>query len=319
MLSNPGSASGHQINDTNQGFIDYYFTGFDAAWIASTPTLYVMGGGIGNVGMYSSNGATWTTGTLPQTPTIDWQSCTVNSSGTFVAIGQTVPGVVYQAVGSGTSWTLSASTISGTGPFQITCDGTTFLVSEVSSGTANNTWTGTNGVTWVPRSTIANLFLQYAGGKFIAAGDNGSGSNLISTSSNGISWSSAVVTAEFGPIAHNGTIYLGVGHETTVASIWTSSDALTWTNRTLPLEFNTANSGPVGVVAIGTKFALTFNGYVCVTTNGTSWTYYPKKYIINSFNAGVGYTGGSLSNPLLIVNGDPGSSPPFNSSSTLTI
>lgn len=130
-----------------------------------------------------------------------------------------------------------------------------------------NPWTSTDGVTWTVASGGSIRDLVFQNGQYVGVGASG----LVTTSPDGITWTSHTATAGFGSSAVYGIAY-GNGLFVAVAAgglLATSPDGMTWTQRTSnfgnAIIYNVAFGGGV-FVAVGAS------GGLITSTNGTTWT-----------------------------------------------
>lgn len=205
--------------------------------VAASSSLYVAVNQTSQAGYqvaYSTNGTTWTLGTIASTHNF----FSINWNGTyFVAGGQngsTTAPIIYYSTNAVT-WT-NASGYSGTGNqaiYSIYNDGSGKVVSTNASATTSNAlqYSTNNGVTWTVRTVASSAYLS---------------------------------TVFWG----NGTWVAGTWLQTST-NIFTSTDAITWTARTLPVAITVYD-----ITYDGSKFIIT-NGNgrsVYYSTNAITWS-----------------------------------------------
>jgi hypothetical protein len=185
------------------------------------------------------------------------------------------------------------------------------FVAVTQTGTGNRVLTSNDGITWVARTTPANNTWQdvaYGNGVFVAVASSGTG-NRIMTSPDGITWTARAFrdTTEWKCVSFlNGKFFIGGYSATSVASIASSTDGITWTNAA------GSNLFTCDVVNIaygnGIYFALSKDGNIGArSTDGNLWTVVSAPF----FNGGnfqdicfhkgsffaVNFNGGLLTDP----------------------
>ena len=134
-----------------------------------------------------------------------------------------------------------------------------------------------NGKDWnhLVLSGVATNFssITWANDLFVAVANNGTTSNQIMTTSNGINWSirTSSIANNWTSVTWGNGLYVAVSTNTGTNQIMTSPDGITWTTRTSPTSNQWqsvawGNNIFVAVASSGT------NNRVMTSTNGTSWT-----------------------------------------------
>jgi roadblock/LC7 domain-containing protein len=248
---------------------------YDAAWNGTRwASVAQLSGGLStNKAAYSSNGTSWTATTLPvnanwqnviydgtyfvatsgdsrsaySSDGITWSSASgggtgnhidlaTNGSGTSVAVAYFTGGNNLKYTNNASSWT--AVTLGSSLRLLGVAYGASIWV--VTPGAAStNCYTSTNGSSWTLQTGVMPANTSYTvcfgGSKFFAiAGTNGA------YSSNGTSWTATTTPSGTwqNPTWSNG-VYLVTSYLT--ANAITSTDAITWTSRTLPASYGVIN------------------------------------------------------------------------------
>ncbi|OFW79260.1 MAG: hypothetical protein A2201_00395, partial [Alicyclobacillus sp. RIFOXYA1_FULL_53_8] len=132
--------------------------------------------------------------------------------------------------------------------------------------------TSSNGTSWTHQvsGTPYELYsVAYGNGKYVAVGSNdGTNSELVDTSSDGITWSTQTVSgASFEAVTYGGGQFVAAGDAGTV---YTSPDGVTWTSHSAGAGF----SGNLYAITYGngTFVAVGPGGAISTSTNGATWT-----------------------------------------------
>jgi len=240
----------------------------------------------------SSDGATWTKRTFPNSP-INYEAI-VFTAGKFFAWARatTTNGVIYSTDG-GVTWTSKnfANNVDGLdaasdGANNIVIFGASTGVATQYSTDGGDTWTGAsnssamnsassgpNNQGWVTYNAGAGLFI---------AGANGN--TVYNTSPTGATFTTRSTQATFAPyvsklgnarkFASNATVTVCVGN---MGFFCTTTDGLTWANHGYISSTLTTNVGPSILYWDGTRFVARFLHRVFYSTNGIAWT--EGKYI----------------------------------------
>jgi hypothetical protein len=131
-------------------------------------------------------------------------------------------------------------------------------------------------VTWTKRTsplTTNTLYsVVYAGGKFVAVGDNGA----IVSSADGTTWARATTPSNahfYRGVAHDGTRFVTVGVAAAGAAVRAtgahSGDGVTWTAATMPAGVAAMNGLAYGA---GRFVAVGETGRIFTSINGAAWT-----------------------------------------------
>jgi hypothetical protein len=200
----------------------------------------------------SADGTTWTA-----------RNSTVSSNLNSVAFGASR----YVAVGAGgtvvyssdlVTWTLATGT--GATVFNRVIFANSLFVAVGASGAL---FTSPDGITWTTRSAGSTNFndVIFANSQFVALGNAGA----AYTSPDGITWTSRSLGDTIVQVIYANSLYVAVGG----TSIWTSSDAVTWTLRAT-IYFGGLSS----VVWNGSAFYAVSNsqGGFATSSDGITWT-----------------------------------------------
>ena len=220
-----------------------YSTDLGATWIGaqydvSLPldtTWRVGGGGSATVAVplsasttvsaYTTNGTTWTTGTLPGLN--NWSVGFGN--GFFVATGQS--GVQSAHSTNGTTW--GAATLPASGNWTKPVYGAGLFITARAFG--SNLAYSTNGAGWTSTSvasTSGGWWAAAFGTRFVLIQQTGT---QYATSENGINWTIRTLPVNASPraVSFGNSVYV----ITTLDNRYvTSTDGITWTQRTLPIS-----------------------------------------------------------------------------------
>jgi len=217
--------------------------------VGTGPTIYT-----------SPDGVTWNRQTSGVTTTSDLMD--VTWSGTqFIAVGGLMSSDLSAAIltsPDGLTWSRRSSNflahLSG-----IACSGT-LCVAAGSNGTI---LTSPDGITWTPRDSGApNAQLGdvvWSGSQFVVVGNG-----AIVTSPDGITWTRrADIPINLNGVVWSGTQFVAVGN-----GIFTSADAITWTQR----DSSSANS----ISWSGSRYAAVggnwYSGLILTSPDGITWT-----------------------------------------------
>jgi hypothetical protein len=236
---------------------------FDVAWNGSV--YCIVGGdivGAANSSLISTSPdlITWTARTSPNTTHcyfgIAWNGTTFAAGG-----GKTNPSPTGTEITSadGIAWaTQRGPTAFEIGRFMV-WDGTNFIASFNS-----RVWTSPTGVTWTDRTGTLPDFTTYSlivGSGVVVALDAQNGNKLATSIDHGITWVDRTATKPGGfdmsssVCAWNGSIFMFIsGFNKT---IWTSPDAITWTQDTV---FTAETSYANGIASNGVQFLAALSG-----------------------------------------------------------
>jgi uncharacterized delta-60 repeat protein len=148
-----------------------------------------------------------------------------------------------------------------------------------------NLYTSLDGYTWTQRfsGTTANLKgVAYGNGKFVAVGDNPSGSGVIISSSDGISWGTYTVPGTqciLNAITYDANIFVAVGRvwmtgPTSTAHSLVSSDGANWTI----MEMAAFPIAPAAVTYGNGYFVAVAPTMVFWSTDGEHWGFQGQPY-----------------------------------------
>ncbi len=140
----------------------------------------------------------------------------------------------------------------------------------------------TTGIVWTVNATLFPFRLDDVAwstslGLYVAVGDN-----VLVTSPDGIVWTSQSVSSVDWQTVYFSDgldLFIGGADETGTASIMSSTDAITWVDRTTPnnyrchdlVEHPTANSGSPRILAVGLNGFTNPAGNMLFSNNGTTW------------------------------------------------
>ena len=239
------------------------------------PNRWVAGGSA-TVVAYSSDGITWTAGTIAagwsEARAFCWNGSIWVAGG--VAAGGATTCLAYST--DGITWTNSSSTVfgaAGSGAcYGIAWNGVRFVA--VGQGTVNTIAYSTDGITWTGAgNTIfsSNGWCIAWNGLMFVAGGTGT-TNTLAYSSDGITWTGAGKTALTGNgvgVAWNGIRWVAVGTGTN--SIAYSADGITWTGITFLTIFS---SGGYSIAWNGNVFVAGGAGTnnMARSTDGILWS-----------------------------------------------
>jgi hypothetical protein len=140
-------------------------------------------------------------------------------------------------------------------------------------------YSSSDGVQWEPESsplagTGGGIF--FLNDKFYCPGfmDSGATKPVLRTSPDGLSWTSAALNGNSGPMAFGNGLYLLAGITPLGVNVLTSVDAKTWVKRSLRLV-----SQPLSGVAAGaeTFIAVGTGGLTFASNSGVTWTQHTSK------------------------------------------
>lgn len=222
---------------------------------------------------YSTDGITWTAGTLPASAR--WHSIVTNGSRIIVFGNNRTTGYYSD---NGTTWTLTG-TLNSTNaydPYSSLWDGTRFVVAE-GSGTGSNgsLFYSTNGATWSIASTAISGFavnVGYDGVSRYIVITNNSDTIIRTTTTFPTGWTNASlpIADRWGrPIYGNGIWLIARPGNTGYA---TSTNGTTWTSRSLPaLNSETLNDRYNKFLFTDNKFYFYSPDNVYSSTDGITW------------------------------------------------
>ncbi|HEX2750587.1 MAG TPA: hypothetical protein VHM91_21455, partial [Verrucomicrobiales bacterium] len=228
-----------------------------------TGTQFVAAGDNGAVHV-SPDGISWTTGELPDAPSI---LCGATGNGHIVLAGE--KGVLATST-DGIHWTAGGGIASELSQFfsiqSMAFNGTVFRATSVNSG---GNWTSANGTDWTTLTTTSsNDRLAVKGAEFLAwpfaaltdqpqtlMHDTGSGWTLTTTS----------LTQSMRHLVWDGFRFISVGNAGAAA---TSADGTTWTPRNTGVTAALVHVIWTGSLAV----AIGSGGTIITSPNGAAWT-----------------------------------------------
>ena len=233
--------------------------------------------GTGNRVMSSPDGTIWTV-TATGAPDNSWvQNCLCYGNGMFVAVSGGATNAMYSV--DGYNWTQSG--VSSVGPWRAVAFGNGRFVAVGVSGT---TMYSTDAITWTSVGAIGgDLNLDWRAvtygtdnlgvAKFVAVASLGSQKKAAVSLDNGANWT-IYTSAIAGQIAitFGNNLFVSVGIKTgLLASIQTSPNGQTWTERTVP--YQDLLEWPISITFGNNLFvAGTVAGNVISSTDGITWT-----------------------------------------------
>jgi len=180
---------------------------------------------------YSTDGITWTAGSMPSNPASGWLSITYGN-GKFVAVAY---GTVGAYSTNGVTWT--ASTMPSANWYSVTYGNGKFVA--VSFGT-NATAYSTDGITWASATLSSSDNWQsvtYGNARFVAVAT--SSSNVATYSTDGITWTATSLPSfsNWQSVAYGNGKYVTIANGPSNVTAY-STDGITWTAGTLPSSSN---------------------------------------------------------------------------------
>lgn len=232
------------------------------------------GGTTTNSYSYSTDGLTWSTGTLPSTTS--WYASVSNGSRiiAFRANNQTS---FYSD--NGTTWTQTSALAAGSiSPRNAIWDGTRFIITEGASGTGTVRYS-TDGITWsgtsINQGSQSSRFIGFDGtSRYIAINTATNDSAYSTTSTFPTTWTALnfpSTAATWGqPIYGNG-LWL-VAKAGTTGYVTSATGTGSWTSRTLPSQISDSTSERDAKFLFNSgKFYYYYADNVYSSTNGIDW------------------------------------------------
>ncbi len=216
------------------------------------------------------------------TPTLRLGSTTISASYAFL-VGNTTATVTSSA--GENPWALRAGSFPCWPQMSMAWSGSRYVWN------CGGGFTSTDGLTWKPQSVrfgggVTGGGIVWAGSQFVALAADGT----ISTSSDGLAWTAHPVAAlsginSVGPIFWSGSQFVALAMvsnpatlQTGMTAIFTSPDAISWTQRA---SANTDNG--FAAVWTGSKFVLVqTGGSVQTSPDGAVWTAVPATGVIGT-------------------------------------
>ena len=285
------------VNVTSPASVSAYTSGTTTQLVNGTAYYYSIngrtGGGPGGSGSVAVSatprlsGASWSTGTAATANSLRGVTSGTTSAGTMlVAVGDN--GALYSSTDSGSSlsngnnWIAATSNPAPGTNFR----GATFdsgLVKYLAAGSSGVILQSTDGTNWTSLttgSTQALYSIATNGGNTIVA--TGAAGTILTSQNGGSTWAAQTIA---GTPALNGVTYgynasgvyqfVAVGAGGTLLSS-TDSTGTVWTAASLPAPITTASiftGVTYGIVnSVGTFAAVTADGYVTTSTDGSTWT-----------------------------------------------
>ena len=269
------------INITNRSATSdtYSISILDDVSIVDSPLFVAVRHSFGSNGAATStDGITWTTGTLPSSGS--WKSVTYGNN-TFFAVGN---GTTTAATSTnGLTWTTRTMPASAQWR-SVTFANNTFVAVASGSTTAA---TSTNGITWTLRTLPGSHSwnsVTYGNNTFVAVATQFQEYDpYAATSTDGITWTARTLPGEFRAwksVTYGNNTFVAVpmgntssyGPTTTAAS---STDGITWTTRTLSSSayWSSVTYGNNTFVAVAAYLASYASSSTAATsTDGITWT-----------------------------------------------
>jgi hypothetical protein len=198
----------------------------------------------------SSDGISWTAGTLPVSA--NWFAI-ANNGTTYCTVANGTS--IAATSNDGLTWVQRVLPVSAYW-YSIVWNGSVFCA--IAGASSSIAATSPDGITWTQRTLPATAYwraMAWNGTVFCAVSNTGS--NIAATSPDGITWTQRTLPASgnWAQIIWNGTVFCATTDSSTVCA--TSPDGITWTTGALP--------------ASGTWRGLSWNGTSwCMVLNGTS-------------------------------------------------
>lgn len=209
----------------------------------------------------------WIAGTLPASA--EWQSVAYGN-GVFVAVAY---GSNQAATSEdGITWT-SRTLPNNANWISITYGNGIFVV--ITAHDSQLTATSPDGINWTSGTLPGNAFwtsVTYGNGIFVAT----TNSTNVATSTDGIAWTMQSPPGSFRnwhAITYGKNVFVAVAYAENIAI--TSSEGITWTERTLPCDTDGGDSGWNSVVYGNDVFVAVSTGgcsYGAISPDGVSWT-----------------------------------------------
>lgn len=185
---------------------------------------------------YSTDGITWSSGTIPTSSSL-WVASATNGSRIVVARSNNTLGAYYSD--NGTTWTASAAFPTSFVPKQMLWDGTRFIV----TGAVNSHYYSTTGETWSTSTGGGSQGVGFDGTSRYVSTRAVSTTIAVTTTSFPTNWVTITMPTSgiwVSPVYGNGIWVVGrLGGSGTYA---TSSNGTTWTSRTMPSGLSEATS-----------------------------------------------------------------------------
>lgn len=223
--------------------------------------------------LYSADGTTWTSSTLPNND--NWWAPAFGA-GTFVTVaygGGGAGGQNAATTTNGVTWT--GRTLPSVQQWNAVAFGNSTFVA-ISNAPANAPGniaaTSPTGTTWTSRTMPSSALwysIAYGNGVFVAL----SQSSAAATSPDGITWTARTfpVSSGYPYIAFGNGIFVAISYPT--GTVYTSTDGITWTQR---LQVNPVNKyGTTLTFGNGIFLAVGAYGTVFTSTDGINWINWP--------------------------------------------
>lgn len=314
ILQNPICESDFKLpfKDKNEVISKWKFTAYYAAdsldtapWSIGIPILAIgmfVAVGYGSVQNYSTDGLTWSVGSMPAS--ISWKWTTYGNA-IFIAIARNTQTMAYST--DGINWLSSLmpavrdwyQSTFGNGTFVAVARNTTYgaystdgitwatCTLPVSANWITVTWgnglfiafnstTGAycasspDGITWTQRTLPIPAYYRcaaYGNGIYVALI---SGNTYMVSSTDGINWTGAVrmpSSAAWSAVIFANGIFVAVSYGSTAGAY--SSDGLTWSSMTMPSGRGWQDLAYDGNYFIAVAFATTVRAY---STDGINWS-----------------------------------------------
>jgi hypothetical protein len=226
-------------------------------------------------GYTSTNGSTWTSMTIPNPSSNQWNTVQYGN-GYFLATSGNGPTQYCIYSSNGTTWTVGGGPTSLTTPWAV-CYGNGYWVATISGTTKYSYYSTNNGASWTQGAstipTSSGSSMTYWNGKYYTIS---AGVVYYSTTYNGASWTAmSGGPGSFGNFSQynptNVLVTSGPNGDST-GSYGYTTNGTSWSSGTFPVATYLNGIGYTN----GYYFILPGNGYTSSTTlygtNGTSWT-----------------------------------------------
>lgn len=269
------------------------YTWNGVVYASGATNLYAAVGATGANGAYSysTDGITWTSGTVTTTSSFTAITYTTATTNSYVAVGQ---GGLAGYSTNGSSWT--TTTIAGGGTTYNAVSYFPAVTAYYAVGASGARATSANGTSWTTTATITASSYRavvYASGNtnpYVLGGDGG----MINYSTNASAWTTTSLgtTSSVRALGYGNNLFVAVGNGGLIA---TSTNAVTWTIQNSPTasslltvtyansQWTAAGAGPV--MLSSTDGINWFPNYVTplATTSSINGLVYGTRYVfVNS-------------------------------------
>lgn len=227
-----------------------------------------------NTYYYSTNGTSWTSGTLPSASP-RWKLFVPGSDRVLAIRGFSSTGAVAYST-NGTTWTSANFPIAGDEIYQGIWDGTRFLIVGARPSGEIGCYYSTDGTTWGSFNIDnGNYSIAFDGvSRYVAmqAGTSSTHNTCTSDPTVEANWTAITLPSnnQWPSVVYGNGIWVAFRYAS--SSYATSTNGTTWTSRTLPAPFP-GDTDVKGYFANGNFYYVSStNEALYTSTNGTSWT-----------------------------------------------